>query len=105
MITREQAVKFSGYERLHYTGLIYQGSRPVGQATCNYSNKRGRVGLGNGPYEFRVTGMTKTWKTRDDWRVPIKHGLREHWYLDQDNAQLFHLAENCPETTRDEVLP
>jgi hypothetical protein len=49
--------------------------------------------------------MTKTWKTRDDWRVPIKHGLREHWYLDQDNAQLFHLAENCPETTRDEVLP
>lgn len=100
MITREQAINFIGFERLHYNGILYRGHTVVGQATCNYSNKRGRVGQGNGPFEFRVNGATKTWKSKEraGWfRVPIKHGLKEYSYLDHDNAADFHLAEDCPE--------
>lgn len=46
---------------------------------------------------WRRNGQTKLWKTRpNDFRIPIKHGLHAYSYLDQDNAHLFHLEEECP---------
>ena len=35
----------------------------------------------------RVTGACKTWKTRpDEFRLPVKYGLRDSGYIDHDNA-------------------
>ena len=35
----------------------------------------------------RKTGEVKTWATRpDEFRMPVRHGLRENFYIDQDNA-------------------
>jgi hypothetical protein len=46
---------------------------------------------------WRRNGETKLWKTRpQDFRVPIKYGLRRGWYLTPDNARDFHTAEDCP---------
>jgi len=35
----------------------------------------------------RVNGTCKTWKTRpDDFRLPVKYGLKECFYITPDNA-------------------
>lgn len=45
---------------------------------------------------WRRNGKTKTWKTRpNDFKVPIKHGLYDYAYIDQNNAQIFHLESEC----------
>ena len=33
------------------------------------------------PMRARVTGKVQTWKTRDDFRIPVKHGLKECFYI------------------------
>jgi hypothetical protein len=39
------------------------------------------------PMRARVNGRCKTWKTRpDDFRLPMKHGLYECFYVDETNA-------------------
>ena len=39
---------------------------------------------------WRRNGKTKLWKTRpDDFRVPIKYGLREYSYITPENVHLF----------------
>lgn len=46
---------------------------------------------------WRRNGRTKLWKTRpDDFEVPIKHGLRNYGYIDEDNAYRFHTTAECP---------
>jgi hypothetical protein len=35
----------------------------------------------------KVTGKVQSWKTRpDDFKVPMKHGLKDHFYLTPSNA-------------------
>lgn len=42
------------------------------------------------PQRYRRTGATKTWKTRpNEFRIPIKRGLREYGYITQDNVHEF----------------
>src|SRR3990167_6766732 len=42
------------------------------------------------PVRWRRNGATKTWKTRpDEFRIPIKHGLYDYGYIDQDKAHQF----------------
>ena len=39
------------------------------------------------PARCRVNGMCKTWKTRpEDFRLPVKHGLRDCFYITPGNA-------------------
>ncbi len=39
------------------------------------------------PMRCRVNGKCKTWKTRPmEFKLPVKHGLRNCFYLSQDNA-------------------
>jgi len=39
------------------------------------------------PVRCRVNGACKTWKTRpEEFRLPVKYGLRECFYITQDNA-------------------
>lgn len=58
MITKEQAVSAA---ILHHVSLKGSDKQPV---------------------RCRVNGACKTWKTRpDDWRLPVKHGLRNCFYI------------------------
>lgn len=42
---------------------------------------------GMGAIRCRVNGKCKTWKTRpNDFRLPVKYGLRECFYITPDNA-------------------
>ena len=46
---------------------------------------------------WRRMGQTKTWKTRpEDFRVPVKYGLRHSGYVTQSDAPEWHLPEDCP---------
>lgn len=46
---------------------------------------------------WRSNGRCKTWSTRpDEFRLPIKFGLRGYGYLTNDNAIHFHLEDECP---------
>lgn len=48
-------------------------------------------------YHWRRNGATQTWKTRpDEFRTPIKYGLREYHQLTQTNAGEFHTPADCP---------
>jgi hypothetical protein len=39
------------------------------------------------PITVRVNGKCQTWKTRpDEFRLPVKYGLRDCGYIDQNNA-------------------
>ena len=39
------------------------------------------------PARCRSNGKCKTWKTRPaEFRLPVKHGLYDYFYIDQDNA-------------------
>lgn len=44
-------------------------------------------GCDNQPVRCRKSGITRTWKTRpNNFRMPVKYGLRVSFYIDQDNA-------------------
>ena len=68
-------------------------------ANLNYATVF-HFGPGCGPKRqerWRTNGQLKTWKTRpDEFRQPIKHGLRDYGYLDETNAHQFHLESECP---------
>lgn len=39
------------------------------------------------PIEVRRNGATKTWKTRPgEFRIPVKHGMYEHFYITDKDA-------------------
>lgn len=43
---------------------------------------------------WKVNGKPKTWKTRpEEVRVPLKHGLYDYDYLDQDTLDLVSLTD------------
>jgi hypothetical protein len=46
----------------------------------------------------RVTGKCKTWVTRPgQFCLPVKHGLRTSFYIENSNAQEWRLTEHAPE--------
>jgi hypothetical protein len=48
-------------------------------------------------YEWRRNGATQTWKTRpDDFRLPVKYGIRSYDAITPGNAHMFHRADACP---------
>jgi len=45
---------------------------------------------------WRKNGAVKTWKTRPgEFRVPVKHGLKNCDYITEREAADFHLPEDC----------
>ena len=45
------------------------------------------------PLRCRVNGQCKVWKTRpDDFRLPVKHGLYQCFYITPANAAEWHVA-------------
>ena len=56
---------------------------------------------------YRRNGATKTWATRpDDFRLPVKHGLRDYADITPALAHMWHAAEDCPlnATTGDSAM-
>ena len=46
------------------------------------------------PLRARVNGRCKVWKTRPtEFRLPMKHGLRQCFYITEDNASDWSLSE------------
>lgn len=46
---------------------------------------------------WRRSGRTKLWMRRlDDFRVPVKYGLRSHGYVTAQEAHEWHVPEDCP---------
>ncbi len=95
---KEEDLKFySGNKRLN-------PSRPRGRAiTLNQAKKlrfgqtiymRDQVNSDGTSVRWRVNGAPKLWK-RSPGRVsvPVKHGLRDHGYVTEDNLHLFTLKE------------
>lgn len=85
MITRDQAVNIGrGWSsEIHQDGC----ARHIGP----------RGGITETVIRYRPNGAVKVWKTRpDEFRLPIKFGLRGYGYIDQDNAGQFHLSTDCP---------
>lgn len=45
------------------------------------------------PLRARVNGACKVWKTRPaEFRLPMKHGLRQCFYIEPSNADEWELA-------------
>ena len=45
---------------------------------------------------WRVSGKVKTWKRdKNRLQIPIKHGLYNHAYINEDIVGQFHLECNC----------
>ncbi len=73
MLTRQQVMTAT---RFHDTRICPCGTR--------YSNN------------LRRNGATKTWKTRpDEFRIPVKFGLRGYSYLEPADLPYVHTEEDC----------
>lgn len=47
--------------------------------------------------QWRRNGKTQVWVTRpNDYRVPIKYGLKRCSQLLPSDAEVFHTVEDCP---------
>jgi len=64
----------------------------------NYRNELHHKTLTNSdktPTRCRVNGTCKTWKTRpNDFRLPVKHGLRDCFYITPENADEWSLSND-----------
>ena len=50
-------------------------------------------GSDNLPVRCRAMGQCKTWKTRpNEFKLPVKHGLYQSFYITQDNADDWNVA-------------
>lgn len=46
---------------------------------------------------WRRNGGTQTWVTRpDEWRIPVKYGLRDTGNIWHHDASAFYVPEECP---------
>ncbi len=86
MITKTQAESIGWGADIHYTGR-HECTRTVGS----------RGGVTEKITHCRPSGACKTWKTRpEDFRLPVKHGLRESSAIERHNMNEWHLASDCP---------
>lgn len=53
----------------------------------------------------RTNGVCKTWKTRPgDFRLPVKYGLRECFYIQPHNAMDWEITDDAYEEVRRKAL-
>lgn len=63
--------------------------------TCNRFYHRQQKYKSGGPKEVRRNGRTKTWKTRPgEFRIPVKYGMYECFYIDNRNADQWSTIPN-----------
>ena len=75
MITKEIATSLGYHRELYHVRVTNSGGTP---ARC------------------RVNGKCKTWKRDPErWELPVKHGLRDCFYLSPRNAHEWSTEESC----------
>jgi hypothetical protein len=85
MVTREQALTSREF---HF-----------GTCVCNVGPKGGKAFH---QMRYRRNGATRTWKTRpNEYRLPVKHGLKTYGTISEATAHLWHAAEDCPLANED----
>lgn len=51
------------------------------------------IGSDKLPVRCRAMGKCQTWKTRpNEFKLPVKHGLYQSFYITQDNADQWDVA-------------
>lgn len=49
-------------------------------------------------YTWRRNGKTQTWVTRpDEFRIPVKYGLRNYGQITELTADQYHAVSDCPD--------
>ncbi len=88
-ITKEQAIALGN-------GSLRQEIHCEVVRSCNRTvGPRGGVDVRI--VRVRPSGRCQTWKTRpNEFRLPVKYGLYESSAITHDNADQFHLANDCP---------
>lgn len=72
------------------------------QGTFYHVHLKNRDGT---PVRCRANGACKTWKTRpSDFRLPVKHGLRECFYITELNAVDWEITEEDYDKVRRRAL-
>lgn len=80
MVTKDQAMTC---DEFHY-GTCTRTVEPRGGVTERVEH-------------WRRNGRTITWKTRpDEFRLPVKYGMRGYGDIHHGNADQFHVAGECP---------
>jgi hypothetical protein len=81
MITRDEALNASEF---HAEGGCTKSVGPRGGVTTHMEI-------------WRVKGSPKTWKRKDDVRVPVKYGMYDYGYVNwPDDRYHWHTRESCP---------
>lgn len=87
-MTKEQAITCPPGTVLHYTGIM-PCTRTFGPRGATYEHV----------VRVRVSGRCLTWVTHPEaFRLPVKHGLYEHYEVNEQNCADFHLEAECPLT-------
>jgi hypothetical protein len=89
---------------IHYQeegGQVITKAQAMTEDQFHYGECHRRIGPRGGVTEttehWRRNGVTQTWKTRpDEWRIPIKFGMRGYSQIHEYNAHEFHLPSDCP---------
>ena len=56
-----------------------------------------RGGIKESTTVYRRNGKTQTWKTRPgEFRIPVKHGLRNYDSITNSDVDRVHTREDCP---------
>lgn len=57
------------------------------------------------PLRVRANGKCKTWKTRpEEFKLPVKHGLRDYLYIEHNSAHAWCVPEEFPEQKFNAVI-
>ena|SRR3990167_9913404 len=77
---------------------IYEAARA---SHIHWGNCTRSIGTRGGIKEHstvcKVNGVLKVWKTRpNDFRLPVKHGLRGYGEVTPENISQYHLESECP---------
>ena len=91
MITKQQAETLTSFKQISAYPKTYV-SFTIGRAIQHYDGTK-TVPLAK-PVNWRANGKCKVWKTRpNEFKLPIKHGLRSYAYLTHENAHLFEVTQ------------
>lgn len=68
-------------------------TREQAGTTCTFYHVRLRNADGTA-IRCRANGALKTWVTRpDEWRLPVKHGLKQCFYITHQNCEEWTVEE------------
>jgi hypothetical protein len=73
--------------------------------TCRMFYHKTAINRDGTAVRVRASGQCKTWKTRpDEFRLPVKYGLRHSMYITNTNAHEWTVVESYPDRITRRVL-